>query len=315
MPQRAPARDTALFQTGEQPRTLAALQAQAEVTFVEGGLDTVGLIGAQLSDALISTNNGAALLSSMGGLSRLQDITRPFHISRSRVTLRVNPTTQVQLARTAGRAGPDTVLLVTDPQDHVSLRIEANGGYDALVLPALDQDAQSDLTAAPTVEHTNIVSLAAVRQAKDRWARSDSGMHFNDILKDGGSTRLATLPHVGDGRAWQIQEQVIVSFLTYLIGRRISFSSLVAGCGFLQGVIFQDGDIRLLDKILLVNCDRRHFAVDLSKVASCWVSRFGAVSHLEFYAADGKAIAVLAPDPHNDLGHWNDLLASLPRHR
>jgi len=64
-----------------------------------------------------------------------------------------------------------------------------------------------------------------------------------------------------------------------------------------------------------VNCDRRHFALDLSKVASCWLSRFGAVSHLEFYAEDGTAIAVLAPDPHNDLGHWHDLLASLPRHR
>jgi hypothetical protein len=315
MSQRAPARDSALFQTGEQPRTLAALQAQAEVTFVEGGLDTVGLIGAQLSDALISTNNGAALLSSMGGLSRLQDITRPFHISRSRVTLRVDPATQVQLARTAGRSGPDTVLLVTDPQDHVSLRIEANGGYDAQVLSALDQDVQSDFTPQRAVKRSNIVSLAAVRQARDRWAHSDSGMHLNDILKDGGFARLTTLPHVGDGRAWQIQEQVIVSFLTYLIERRMSFSSLVAGCGFLQGATFQDGDIRLLDKILLLHCDRCHFALDLSQVTSCWVSRFGAVSHLEFYAKDGTAIAVLAPDPQIDLRHWNDLLASLPRHR
>ena len=52
-------------QRGEQPRTLAELNQLSDVTYLDGGLETLALIGTQLDNALISTNNGAALLTGM----------------------------------------------------------------------------------------------------------------------------------------------------------------------------------------------------------------------------------------------------------
>lgn len=312
MPQRAPRLNCACASGAQMPRTLAELEAAGEVTQLDGDLEVLALIGTQLDDALITTNNGAALLSGMGGLAPFQSSAAPFRMSSRRVTLRVRGNTAAHLVRTAGRAGDDAVVNLLEPDGAVSLRIEANSPYDRRILCSLEPGRKPVGPRNPIAPQPNIVSLCAVRAARNTWAEADIGLHLNDLLGDGGARRCATLPHIGRNRVWPVQKQVILSFLTFLANKGISHARLVPGYGFLQGDVFRQGATQLIDQVLLVSGAKQNFALDLSQVHSAWVVRTEHAAQLELYSSTQQAIAILAPDPAGPLRYWNDLLASLP---
>lgn len=302
----------------ETPRTLAALQKAGPVTYLDGDLTTLALAGTQLDAALVSTSNGAALLSHQGGFAPYQDVGQPFRVSQARVTLRIRPEADVDLLRTVGVAGPYSALAVVDRSGDVSLRIETQDATDTQIVRALERGRARRRPAdarvqRPGVLPPGVVSLGAVRAARDRWSDRDAGSHLNDLCQDRGRTRGMALKHVGAADVWQVQRQVLLSFLTYLGNKRICHTRIVPGAGFVQADVYQTGSVRLFDQILVVAGCGRHFAIDIASVATCWVARVGRVLQLELYGADERAIAVFSADPNSRLGQWNDLLAALPR--
>lgn len=312
MPQTIPSACDACSAQGELPRSLSALQASGPVTFVEGDLETVALLGINLDNALITTNNNVALLSGMGGLAAYQDCTKPFRISQRRITLRFNASARVNLALTTGQAGANTVLNTLDPDGKVSLRIEVNDAHDKRVLCSLKRCSKTPAPPQPERHPEDVISLGAVRSARDQWATSDSGVHLNDICIDQGRVRRRTLRHVGRHRAWRVDGNVIASFIEFLFDRGLHYVRFVPGDGFVQGDVCRGGTLQLLDRILLATSPSGRFALDMGHVRDCWVTRFGRVSHLELYSDDNRIAAVLAPDPQSDINHWNEMLASLP---
>lgn len=302
--------------TGTHPPTLDALEQAGPVSYLKADLETLALVGTQLAEALISTRNSAALISGRGGFAPYQDSARRFHASQNRVTFRVHPTTPVHMTMSAGRAGPEAVVSVSNAQGDIGMRIEAGDGYDACVLGALDRGEKRALD--PSSEESfggNVISLGAVRSVKTHWSNSDAGQHLNEILDTTGRARASVLPYVGKGCAWRVQPQVLSSFVTFVTDRAIRHTRLVPGCGFVQGDVFKSGQVQLQDDILLVSGSGAHFALDLAQIATAWVTRFGGVSHLELFDHNDCAVAVLAPDPNSDVRVWNDLLASLPMAR
>ncbi len=299
-------------QRGEQPRTLAELNQLSDVTYLDGGLETLALIGTQLDNALISTNNGAALLTGMGGLAPYQNVNMPFRISQKRITLRIRSEAPVHLISTNGQKKCNDLLVVADASGELFLKIETNGGYDVQAIGiSANEQAAAHLACSQSLPE-GVISLNAVRAARDAWSQSDAGKHLNDFCIDAGCIRLSTLPHIGKNWAWPVMRKVLLSFLSYLVNNQVRHARLVPGCGFLQGSLFQNGTVRIIDQIFLVSNELNNFALDLSQVTSCWVTRFSTVSHLELYSDADRAVAILAPDPNSDIRCWNNLLESLP---
>ncbi|MEM6941272.1 MAG: hypothetical protein AAF943_15500 [Pseudomonadota bacterium] len=311
MPQPSAAQHPAA-QAGAHPQTLETLAAAHQVAHLDADLGTVALLGAHLHDALVSTRNSAALITGVGGFAGYQDTTRPFHLSQNRMTLRVDTTAPVHVVRHTAQAGQRTVLCVADAKETIVMRAETGSRHDLNVLSNLQTRGKHSHPPADLRTGGGVVSLAAVRQARASWAQRDSGQHLNALMAEGGTQRASTLPHIGKGRALKIRPEVLPSFLTYLVARQIRHARLVMGCGFCQGDIFENGAIEQLDTIVLVSQDATNFALDLTQVSRCWVTRFAQSCQLEIYGADDRPVAVLAADPHSNLGQWHDLLAALP---
>ncbi|MEM6634559.1 MAG: hypothetical protein AAF667_01590 [Pseudomonadota bacterium] len=294
------------------PRTLSEQRDIGQVTRLAGDLETLALLGTQLSDALITTNNGAALITGRGGYAAYQPTSAPLRLSSNRVNLRVAPNTAVQLSRTGG-SGERPSVIVSATDGVISHRVVANGTYDRHVIGALDAAPKNETSkSADTAMPDGTISLAAVRSARERWDTSDSGRHLNDIIEDRGVTRLRTLPHVGKNRAWPVVDATITSFVTYLADKQIGHGRFVPAAGLMQGDIARRGAASMAGNILLVNGGDRHFALDVSQIGAAWVTCFGRLSQLEIYGKSGAAVAVLAADPMSNFGDWNRLLASLP---
>lgn len=294
-------------------RSLDALAETAPLTYVEGGLETLALLGTQLDRALVTTNNGRSLLSGVGGFAAYQDNSSPFRISRRRLTFRVDAQAQVQLARTKGRAGTDSALTVADATGALTLRIETDGGYDGAVLAGLSCTARRHFVAsAQSRVGENVVELSTVRAARANWADSDLGQHLNDFLQDKGHARRSALPYLGRARARRVRVEILPSFLSYLAEHSISHVRLVPGAGYLQGDIFQAGTPRRLDQILLLEGGQQSFALDLSQIGSLWVTYIHRAAQLEIYDKRDQIMGVLAQDPHADPARWSSLLEAFP---
>ncbi|PRY76604.1 hypothetical protein CLV80_10868 [Yoonia maritima] len=300
--------------TSEQPlpRTLTALRQQGPVTSLGAGLDTLALVGTQLSDSLISTNNGVALLTGRGGYAPYQTSAMPFRLSRNRINMRIAPDVPTNLLRSKDTTNARQSLVLACAGGDISHRIETACDYDGRVINAIE--AQNEICAAPQAPTIpgDVVPLAAVRNARDNWDQRETGHHLNDILLDGGVTRHTTLPYVGKSRAWPVAKQTLTSFVSFLCDRKIGHARLVPGSGFIQGDLATSGTAQMADKILLVSGDNSNFALDLAQIASVWVTRFGRLSQLEIYDEKSRAITILGADPAADITYWNALLESLP---
>ena len=300
------------------PQSLADQRLRGPLEEVCGDLESLALLGTQLGDALVTTNNGAALISAKGGYAAYQNTSMPFRLSRRRASLRVAASASVRLFRSEDRTGPPC-LLVANANGQIIHRIVAHDAYDLRVIGSLEtrglpRCAQQDSVDLSDVTGKNIVSLAAVKAARETWPCSDAGHHLNDMIFDGGFSRAQTLPHVGEGRAWQVTVKTVPSFITYLADKGIGHACFVPVAGLMQGGLVREAEVSLAGQILIVKSDSaQHFALDLDQVATAWVTRFGLVSQLEIYDQTGRAIAVIVTDPISNFGDWNALLASLPR--
>lgn len=299
----------------EAPKTLSDQKALGPVTPLDGGLETLGLIGTQLADAVISTNNGAAFISGRGGYGPLQTTATPLRLSRNRVSMRVAPDAGCRLSRGQDESTGRESLLVSYPDGQICHRITVNGGYVTLVIRSLDV-TQDDVPPSQPVEPDfpeGVICLGSLRAARDAWDRWDSGRHLNELMRENGRPRRSHLPHVGNTRAWPVLTQTLTSFISFISDRRIGFARMVPGYGFVQADVTQAPTVSQVGQVLVVQEGDKVFALELNQIGSAWVTRFGPMSQLELYDHSNQAVAILAADPMSNFSDWNTLLASLPR--
>ena len=307
------------------PQTLQALEQTTQVTHLGHDLETLALLGTQFDTALITTRNAGALMSGQGGYAPLQTAAMPFRASRRRVSIRVAPNTALNIARSSADQGARVpgALVAATPDGQLCHRIQYLSDYDIQVAQSLEPKdfppapAPVPANSAPETPaySGNVVGLGAVRQARDCWQRADAGQHVNDLLVANGQQRAATLPYVGDARAWQIVPQVIESFLSYLTDRQRPFLRVVPSGGIAQIDGGSLDRLNRLDSVLVANSGASSFSLDLSVLASVWVIASGRHWQLELYDEDQRCLAAILPDPWAQENQWADLLASLPRRR
>lgn len=297
------------------PGTLDELAQQVPVTLLGQDIETLALLGTQLEDALITTRNSAAVISAKGGHGRLQTADSAFSIRARRANLRYSASAPLQLARSAPEPLLDLPgsLVAVDHAGEVQHRVQVTSEYDCQVAAALDAGAAMAFPPPAARPAGNVVSLAAVRQARDRWDRGSAEHHLNDFLHDRGRARLRTLHHLGGSRAWQVQPRALPEFIGYLQARRRAFTRIVCATGLMQAQAGEISRIALQDEVMFCEAADTSFALDLKQVGAIWVAAALLHWQLEIYDTSGAAVAVLAAVPMSCGRDWRDWLLAMPR--
>ncbi|MCT4607821.1 MAG: hypothetical protein N4A70_01290 [Pelagimonas sp.] len=298
------------------PATLEELSQTAVVTELGHDMETLALMGTQFDDVLITTRNSGALVSGGGGYAPLQTTHMPLRLSQRRVSVRVSPLPELRLIHCQGN--PETrqpsALAAVDPHGQIHHRVQYVSDFDTSVAQSLPPVPAVALPAQPVRQTPeNVISLPAVKQARDSWATLDAGQHLNDLIADRGTRRAQTLPYVGRENAWAVLPQVLQSFLGHLDNRRFSFARFVPAKGLLQADVGAFEQARWFGAVFLGSSRRGSFSLDLHQVHSLWVTASPQHWQLEIYDAQDQALAVLAADPLGNTSLWRDFLISLPR--
>jgi putative heme degradation protein len=324
------------FRHSPLPETLADLQAGGALCPLDHDLEELALLGTAFEDVLISTRNGGALLVQQGGYGPLQTCGDIWRISPRRATLRVSSSAPVQVMRLAPNDQDATgqvrgAVLVADAAGRIMHRVQYRMPQDEMVamslVPRLAEDEPPTFPAAqPANVAGTVVSLSAVRQARNDWIAADPGQHLNDLMQSGGQARCRMLPHIGSERAWQVVPQILESFLCYLARRGQSHSRMVpGGAGIIQMTGGTLSKVQRVETLLLAEGQPQirqgqpmrgsMLTLDLEQIDRIWVIASGAHWQLELYDVDETCLAILGPDPQVSSVDWRDLLVSLPRRR
>lgn len=312
-----PSQDKASCPKSEVPATLAGLRALTGVTELGHDLETLALLGTQFDDALFTTRNAAALMSDQGGYGALQGCEKPFRVSNKRVTFRFCRGATLSLARTAPdeASGLPGSLIALDDDGQVHHRVQFRSEADTQLAHSLGVEAPVFTAWRPNEAETlsNVVSLPAIRHAREHWDHLDAGSHLNDLIENGGTMRRNSLPHIGKERAWAIDPRVLPSFLEFLFDQREPFTRMVVAQGILHASAGRLDRFQTLGKLALCQSKRSTFSLDFTKVKEAWVIASRRQWQIELFDREENAVAVLAADPLADETKWRDYLASFPR--
>ncbi len=296
----------------ETPRSLKDLESQGDLLRLECDLETLGLLGTALSNAIVSTRNAAAFITGNGGYGRFQTTAMPHHLSHKRINLRVAPDAPICAALCKPTLNGRQSLVIANKEGDIIHRIETADDFDKALLQSIDQTKVGWPEPEATQQDPSVISLSAVRCARQNWDEHDTGHHLNDIMKDRGFTRRMTLPHISPNKARPVLRQVLVSFLTYINKTGVRHVQQVPEYGLIQSALTHRAEVELLKNVIITRSGDQTLALDLDQIETVWVTCFGNLSQLEIYGHDGHTIAIFAADPNSDISRWNDLLASLP---
>ncbi len=298
------------------PETITQLRALTQVTDLGQDFESLALIGTQFENALVTTRNNSALISDTGGYGPLQTNDMPFRLNRRRITLRINRSVNLNLARSAEDRTQNlhASLIASNSQGAVFHRVQYASTYDMRIANALGPDEHwRPQTAVVAPMADNIVPLGVIRQACENWDTADAGTHLNDLLIDGGRQRRKCLPYIGKDRCWQVIPDVVASFLCFLSDQKRSFTRMVPAPGLVQAHVGSATDVSMIGEMFIGRFGQSTFSLNCADIAEAWVSACNRYWQLELFDVHKKAIAVLAADPMSETGSWNDFLASLPR--
>lgn len=296
------------------PQTLSALRQEAQLTEAGARFEPLALLGTAFRDALITTQNSAALISGRGGYGAFQTSAMPLRLSRGRhrMDMRFDVNTPVNVVRSEASEDALPSVVALDSGGRVQHRVQLLLADEVAAAQNLPHEAICNDAPAEDIAE-NVIPLTAIRNAMGTWDRGDHGQHLNDFLRDRGVARYRCLPHLGANRAWPVLADMLPSFLDYLGTEGISYARFVVGSGLLHSDVGVLGQLQCRDHVMIVRYQAASFAVDLKHIGSIWVTAFGGQCQLEMFDRDGHGVAVLAGDPHRHTCRWNTLLASLPR--
>ncbi len=303
-------------------RSLAELLAAApEARILEADAATLALILPHFEQAAAVTSGPCALMAEFGGYARPRLAGQPLRPPSARIELRLAPTGREILAATPAdpaRRLPAGLHLF-DPCGETLHRAELAHPEDLLALAAFEADLVSAAPPPPAERAPSLPSLPIIRQARALWWEAEPHRHLDDLLIDGGRARAHCLPHLGAEAARRVDPLVLDHLLVHLARRGTAFQRAAVRpgaaqlhAGPLEAVAPEGGLLRLKAGASLM-------ALDLEKLAACWLTRCGQgwarSSALELYDAEGFCFALFRPHPEADLVlrlEWERLLASLP---
>ena len=302
------------------PEKLADLVALAGTQALDLGLAELALVGTCFDNAQILTRNAGALIQGRGGYAAFQPCGSRFRANRRRVTIRVNETRAVSVLRSPempARRMPATISVV-DAAGVVGHRIQLLDDADRLKaqsLPSSALDPMPEQGVTATRQAANVVSLAGVRQARQRWTGAHLGDHLDDLVLDAGQARLSCLPYLGRARARRVATSILPSFLDFLCHHRAGFSATLPFGGMAQSMSAQALGLRRAGSLLICETDAGLFLVDMALVGQGWVTRLGtagAEAALELYDHDGRCLLLLHGDPWSNATNWASYLEAMP---
>ncbi|MBE3639616.1 ChuX/HutX family heme-like substrate-binding protein [Mangrovicoccus algicola] len=294
------------------PAALSELAPQTPLTTLGHDIETLALLGTQFEDALITTRNDGAVISGRGGYGRLQSRDHSFTVNARRVNLRFCPGAPLQLARHAPERGQPGAVVAIDAGGQIHHRVQYITEHDSRVAASLRPEP-AHLPALPEAAPGNVVSLGAVRAARQSWEASTSAGHLDDLMGDQGRSRRRMLPCLGTERAWQVIPRMLPGFLETLRRRGANVTRMVPGGGVLQAQSGVFRRVARMDGIVLCQAARSDFALDMNRVASVWVAASRLHWQLEAYDDQHRAVAALCALPLSCGRDWRDALLSLPR--
>lgn len=297
------------------PQSLKELGKETTVTDIGQNFEEIALTGTQFEDALITTQNNAALITGRGGYGALQTTSNPLRLSRSskRVDVRFSAVQKNRIVRSEASTSAPASITVFATNGQVRHRVQYVTHYDQRVAQSLNTCPFIPVKDESAPPAANVISLAAIRAARDSWQYSDIGQHLNDYLIDDGQNRARVLPHIGPSLAWQIQPRVLTSFLEYLCKRHMSHAKLVFGGNLAQADVGKMETLETFDTVVFSKNRQNSFSIDTSKIGSAWVTVHASTWLLEIFDTGGLGAAVLAADPLEHKETWNELLCSLPQ--
>lgn len=305
---------TACPMAAELPGTLKGMSRLSEVVMLGWDIETLALLGTQFEDALFTTRNKGAVISGRGGYAGLQPHDRSFSVSARRVNLRFTNSAPLQLARCSG-ASDDTpdALMAVDHTGTIQHRVQLKTDYDQRVAHSLEIGAEVALASPASVASSeNVVPLAAIRSAREKWDRAVSADHLNDFLESRGQLRLRCLPHLGRGRAWRVESRLLPGFLNLLYQGRRNFTRIVCATGLMQ---VQAGPIEQFsqqDGVLFCQNRTGIFALDMREIGSVWATASPLHWQLEIYDHADQGVAIMAAAPTSCGQDWRNLLMAMP---
>jgi putative heme degradation protein len=279
-------------------------------------METLALLGTQFDDVLITTRNTGALVSGRGGYAPIQTTSGPLRLSQRRVSVRIATNSELSLIHCQGdrEARFPSALAAVDRLGRVQHRVQYVSDFDACVAESLEPCEGYSLPQTPSFrEVENVISLPALRRAREGWDEADAGQHLNDLMVEMGKPRHKMLPYIGKQKAWRVLPQVLQSFFNYLDGRRYSFTRFVPASAVLQADVGAFERVNWFGSVFFSATQRGTFSLDLDRVEHVWLTASPRHWQLEIYDADERALAVLAPDPNAASSQWKDFLLSLPR--
>lgn len=289
--------------------TLCDLATSGKITDLGGDIERLALLGTQLESALITTRNTAAVIAARGGYAGLQPSDRRFSVSAKRANLRYAHGASVRLARHEGGA---LSLVAADHGGQIQHRVDATTDYDNRILRSLEA-SPFDQFPGPVPQAGNVLSLAAIRTARNCWDRDIAADHLNGFLMDRGRTRRSCLRHLGQNRAWRVPPYALAGLLEHLAHTGRNFVRVVCAEGLMQA---QSGRVlrcNLQGTSVICESDHNSFALNIQQVAEVWVTAGRLHWQVEAYDTQGQGVAILTAPPMSCGPDWRAALMAMPR--
>ena len=300
---------------------------------LEGGLEPLNMMVPEFFDPIATTIGANSLIMDRGRYAPVQYGNMRFHCESHQITLRTSRASPayeekcfLAIAEFDADRRRSAGLHVFDDSGRIIHRIDLPHADDELVLAAAGAIAQTWNGSVAFLEQdnadpsSNVIALAPYIAARDRWHRLSLEEHLDDIIADGGRSRLKRLRQTGSDKAYRVKTAVLPALFSYLETEKIDFTRIVPQPTLLQanrGVL--DG-VRIRQNLALLYCEDAMMVLDLASVADCWVVAYGPDEHpllgLEVFDSDGMCQAVFINDtlaPAELLTRWCDILASLPQ--
>lgn len=300
---------------------------------LKGGLEPLNMMAPEFFDPVATTIGPNSLITDRGRYAPLQFGNMRFRCNSHRIavrTSRADPAYEekclVAIAEFDTGRRWSAGLHVFNDHGRIVHRIDLPHADDELVLAAAGGTAQTWHGALAFLEQdnaepeSNVISLAPYIAARDKWDRFSLEDHLDDIIVDGGRSRLKRLRRLGLENAWPVSRAVLPSMFGHLEHQRVDFTRIVPQPTLLQANRGPLDGVRLRQNLALLYCKDSIMALDLSSVAECWIVAYGSDGHrlpaLELYDGNDMCQALFLVDrsaPVASLASWGDLLGSLPR--
>ena len=159
------------------PRKLKEIQSQGQVVPLGNDIAALAMAGMQLENALISTRNGAAIISGFGGYGRYQSTDCAFNVTRAenRLDIRVTAESGPNLSRISAENGLINSVFSTNNTGVIQHKVQVNTVRDHAVLSMIKTIPHA--LNPPEAAEQDILHLSTVRRAREIWDDSDSGSH------------------------------------------------------------------------------------------------------------------------------------------